>query len=239
MVFISLKKYKIVDLITLFVIGTIIELIFVYLIPNFILSVDGEGNEYMAKWTRPTYCASILVIIIAIVRWNSSGLVLIPFFSLVGFLGAKSFHPGDTTYYSVGAYFASLIGMCGCSVVLLFKRTWYKKGFHKTILGILSLGFSTIVCVVVLQSVSYAIIEGQNVFSSLIFHSINAIFSLAITLVFLAMLKNQEIVVDMVESLHQKALEAKKEKEFYDNLSFDEEQEEIIIRKEKKESNEK
>ncbi len=196
------------------IIGIITEIMGIYLISR------------IAPWLTPVYVVSILFMIIALYRWGEFGLVLILVFSVAGFLAGKYLHTKGGTYYTWQAFISDFIGLLGTSIVLLLKKKFHKNEINKSVYGLLGMSFATIISVVFLQGTTYAILSNQNWVSSLVSHFFDSLFALLATMVFIIVIKNQNVIVDVKENLIATAEERRKEKEYYKEYT-----KEIVVKK--------
>lgn len=195
----SLKKYMIIDLIILFVVGTLTEFIAMYAIPQFIPK------------SAPFFVATLLVELVAIARWGYKGLVLIPFLSVVSFLSGKLVGQGS---YPVGVLIADFVGLFGSSLALLFR----KKGKKNSMFGEISstiIQTLLIILVVILLITIVLIVSGQRVLDSLVYSIIQCLPGAFATIIFIIPLQRQSTLGDVKETLISKEEEKEMERKYY------------------------
>lgn len=118
MVSISLKKFRIIDLLVLIIIGIIGEL--------FSMGVLFNGNGL-----RPTFIVSALIILTCITRWGIKGIIGAPILAVVTWLGGKYFIHSKTNPYDWVMLISMIVG--NCSMILICPI--YKKYGTNKIMG--------------------------------------------------------------------------------------------------------
>ena len=150
MKFHGLKKYMAQDLIMLVLIGGILE----------VFSVKFGAFVFNGA---PFACISLLIVFVAVVRWNFWGLLVAPFMALTAMLGGMwTDLPYIKAVYGWQMYLSTLIGLC---VISLNSIIFIKFGTNKIIsspvlLVIMMIIDYLLVCVV--QFMVYRLLTSGN-----------------------------------------------------------------------------
>lgn len=119
----SLRKYMLIDLGMLIVLGCFLE--------GFVTKISG----FVLK-SSPTMTFSLLITFVAVMRWNLKGLVVIPFFVAANWLGGTlNDLPYFAAVYDWKVALASCIAMCTIGLNVIFFK---KYGTKKVMLNILA-----------------------------------------------------------------------------------------------------
>lgn len=197
MIDISLKKYMIIDLIILTVIGTIIELIAMYIIPRSV------------PYLVPTFCISITIILVAIARWGWQGLILVPVMALICW-GSGSIVGRPNESYDWRMFLSNLIGFFSTALVLPFRKKGKAKAIFWDIPTTILQSSLVLICFILLQSIMWIVCgEDMNILESVGFTTVSASFGILATYLVIFILRHQNITNDVKRSI----LDAKKEQE--------------------------
>ncbi len=149
----SLKKYMLIDLTILGLVGAVIE------------GVGAYSCFYSFAGHTPTTVVSLLILFLAITRWNWFGLAIAPVLVFGNFVGALAIDPGNIEYhkemFNFQFYISNLLAICSMSfIVVLFRKIGTNKIIKST--GLL-IGVNCIVFIVyeVIRLASYWIIGGR------------------------------------------------------------------------------
>ncbi len=210
-VHISLKKYMIIDLSILAFFGIVVEMLALYLTGIFLVSAI------------PTFCISILMIIIAITRWGYKGLIFCPIFAIAVFLSGKFLLRDESIhfYYNIEMFIALFLGMFGCSITLLWYKKYNVKETFESIGKIILLTLLNITVVLIIQEVVFLISgQGTRIVASLIYDA----FGIVLTIIGMWILKSQGVMINVKEKMLKDKKEQEEElefeKKFSDELSF-------------------
>ena len=149
----SLRKYMLIDLLILAIVGAVLE------------GIGTWACFYAFVGSTPTTIFSLLILFMAVTRWKWWGLVTIPILAFGNIIGALSLDTGALVDYKQmfdARYFISnIFGLCSmCWVPIIQKFIGTKKSINHTgiLIGILVgifFGYETI------RIVSYWIIGGE------------------------------------------------------------------------------
>lgn len=211
----SLKKYMLVDIIILGIIGCAVEVLGVYVF-NLMLTAQAI-----------TTAISLLMMIVSTTRWGWKGLILAPFLALATILSGMLLNPHELyrANYNWQLYIATLFQLLSISVNLL----WYKKvkDEEETFKKLSSIfGMCAIDCLVSLLVVTiiYYFCSFQFLFLGFIVWN-----SFGYILVFVGafILSRQGILVNVKKNLLKRKQENEKELDFKLNISDDVEEENL------------
>lgn len=117
----------------------------------------------MALSAAPTFTFSLLIMYVAVARWNLWGLLLAPVLAAANYLGGRY---NDILYlgatYDWKLYLSTFIGLLGVGInVIFFKKFKTKKVINKTwaMLGLVLLDYA-VFCL--LQFISYRLLTSGN-----------------------------------------------------------------------------
>lgn len=228
-----------IDLTMLIIIGTIIEVLGVYLL----------GSAFIL--TTPLYAIGLLMTIIALSRWGIKGMIGAPIFAIAGFIAGKFLIPNYINsdgvsvtrgFYNIPVLLGLIISYSSCLICLVF----YKKKTQEQVLKKRSLGYGMIFCVWALA------ILLQVIFTTLFWNNWNSIFvilnrvvfsnifSLILMLVLYEVLNSQKVLNDVKKKFLELKKEMKYEDDYYKSYTSDFEiirdsKDEVEESKEKKE----
>lgn len=207
----SLKKYMILDLVILTVIGCIIE------------AVGILACNKMLTCNMIASAVSLLMMVVATTRWGWKGLFIAPFLALATIISGRFFNPHDEfkVMYEWKFYISILLSLLSIGVNLIwFKFINYKETF-KQVKYVLLLGtIDIIVSQVVLTLVYFALMQQFLFLAFLIWNAC----SYVLLLVGMFILKRQNVLIDVKQSLIEKNKEVK-DVDFRMDLPEDEENE--------------
>ena len=155
----TLKSYMFFDLLILTVIGCIIEFI--------VTKACGA-----ALTAAPTTVISMLIVVVALARWNGWGVLVIPFLCLANMYGGRLMNISYlAAAYDWKLYLSSVIGLTALSYnLILFKKYTAKKLFNMNLSAIIFILTSYVVYCSI-QFLSYRLIcsgtlthSGLNIF---------------------------------------------------------------------------
>ncbi|MGM9971724.1 MAG: hypothetical protein ACI35W_04885 [Anaeroplasmataceae bacterium] len=205
----SIKRYMVIDFITLFVIGTIVELIAMYIIPRSIPA------------SAPYYCVSVLVILVALSRWGVKGLILAPVMACVSFLSGKllGVYKGN---YDLTLFLSDLVGFLGCSVVLLFRKKNKKEALFGEISSTIGQVLLTLVIVIILQTIVVCLMNLDiDVLGTFGYIAIQDASGMVVTLIMIIPLRHQQVLLDVKKDLISKSEEKEMERKYYSQYTND------------------
>ncbi len=192
----KIKKYMLIDLTLLIVIGVIVE------------AVGMVAFNTMINATLMTTACSLLIMFISITRWNWKGLIVAPFLVLATWIGGRFFNPHQEykDAYGVAMFISSLVSLLSLSINLLwFKYKNYKETF-KSIRYTLLLCFIDILISQLSLSLVFMIFTKQ--FNFLAFMAWN-LFSFVILIVGVMCIRGQTVLVDVEKDMIEKSQEIK------------------------------
>ena len=204
----------IIDLLMLIVGGLIAEAIALYVLPNVFPNAS------------PFFCASLLVCILAMERWNIKGAPIILVMSVITVLLGRLFSEISdidsihelTTFYCWRLVIINVISLSSSLLMILIKKFFgHKQALSNRIVteGITLLIF--IICVI-LQILSFWLVTFTFSINSIGVILINDMPALLVTLLFMAVLRHQGLFVDAKEDLISKKEEAELEQKYYSGL---------------------
>jgi hypothetical protein len=149
----SLKKYMLIDLTILGLVGAIIE------------GVGAYSCFYSFAGHTPTTVVSLLTLFLAITRWNWCGLIIAPVLVFGNFIGALSIDSGDWEQYKMifnfHYYLSNLLAISTMSfIVILFKRNGTNNVIKSTGL-LVGVNIGVFILYEVVRNASYWIIGGR------------------------------------------------------------------------------
>lgn len=215
MIIISLKKYMFIDLAMLTGLGILAEV------------VGLIGTSIMLTNAIPTFCFALLIMMIALSRWNYKGLIIAPIIALATFLTGRLYI--EPSAYDLSMYFTILAGLLSTSVSLIWFRFMKPKELFKDPGFTALFAVSNIIAAVLVSTTLYYVIN-QNAlantntaFSSvLIQFLVYDAFGMVIALVGIFVLRGQETLLDVKQKLiderNAREHEAAYEKEFQTRL---------------------
>lgn len=192
----KIKKYMLIDLTLLIVIGVIVE------------AVGMVAFNTMINATLMTTACSLLIMFISITRWNWKGLIVAPFLVLATWIGGRFLNPHQEykDAYGVAMFISSLVSLLSLSINLLwFKYKNYKETF-KSIRYTLLLCFIDILISQLSLSLVFMIFTKQ--FNFLAFMAWN-LFSFVILIVGVMCIRGQTVLVDVEKDMIEKSQEIK------------------------------
>lgn len=211
---ITIKKYMVIDLAMLVAFGTIAEAIALYVIPTIL------QNAF------PFYCASMLVCILAVTRWNWKGIVVAPVMALItvvlGRVLANISNYDEVNdlakYYNWKVFLTNLITFLSALIVLPIKKFVKKKETFSDRLFVEMVTAIILVVSIVAQIFAYSLVTLAAPSNYAAVFVINDLPAVIITLIFMAVLRHQGIFVDAKQDLISKKEEAEMENMYYQGL---------------------
>lgn len=202
MVFISIGKYRIIDLAFLLAFGIIGDALGIW------------AETKLLPYSVPvTFCVSLLIIMVAITRWKAMGLILVPIMSITTyFSGFFIIRNG----YDFNMFMTILVGLSAPAISLL----WYKFISRKKTFAEFGLTFAYVsvnaLLSVALSSVCYVIFANIDI---TIYLFVYDAFGIILTYVGTYILRSQGMFVEVKESLIEEQIKLKKEKEYEEEFS--------------------
>lgn len=199
----SLKKYMCIDLIMLCIIGILLEALGTFFV------------NYMYVGAYPTTIVSLLITLLAIIRWGWKGLIVIPFCAVGSFIGGQFLlikHDGVGNY-SWRELISCVVGLSSLAFNLIpfhkFKTNHLlqnKKWYLPLIIILSFIGYE------LFRGITYTyIVQGTNkyIIGNAIGYDVTA---LVITLVMGIGLKQQKIMLNFMEKLETERLQAEEDR---------------------------
>lgn len=215
----SLRKYMVIDLAILALIGCLVELLGIYLF------------NAMLTATMITSAVSLLMMLISTTRWGYKGLIIAPLLALATIISGRFFnvHAEFKALYDWKLYLVILISLLSFAVNLLwYKKIDYRQNYKKisTTVGICLLD---IVVSQLVLSLAYLAFYGQ--FLLLGFIVWNA-FAFVILIIGAIVLSKQGVIVNIKQNLLERKEELELEKKLEFNFEENEDKENNIEKKE-------
>lgn len=202
----DIKKYRIVDLTILLIVGVATELMGSLLI------------NAMMPWVVPVFTSAIIILIVAMVRWGAIGMILAPILALASYIGALFIMPnkGDGIEQMPVSYLVNLAFLLPTLALYPFiKKYNYEEMFNT--------GGKRVLCI-------FAVYILGSILGGLMFtlHSLNFILSigtllvqqsmsLVITVIFMEMLTRQGTLVNVKKKFLREREEAQLDQQYYDS----------------------
>ena len=113
----SLRKYMVIDLIMLGFVGALLE------------GVGTNGGYFVLAGHTPTTIMSLMIMVLAITRWNWIGLILAPVLALGNYIGGLSIDgvEGYNQIFNIQYYISVVIGLLSTSIMLAFYKLIGRK----------------------------------------------------------------------------------------------------------------
>lgn len=200
-----LRKYMLVDLVILTVVGFLGELLGEYIINASVIAAYVTGS------------ISLLVILVTTTRWKWKGLIVTPFLALAIVLSGHFFtrNPNYRINYDWKLFISIFVSFLAMSINLLwFKKISYKETFKKPLM-IFVLCTIDYALVQLVLAIVYFILSQKFLFFAFIIWNL---FSYAILLLGALVLMKQNVLVDIEASLREKQEEQQHESDFKFNL---------------------
>lgn len=222
----SLKKYMLIDLMILGLVGAVLE------------GVGVRAGFYVLAGNTPTTIVSLLILFLSVVRWKWYGLTILPVLALGNYIGCLSIDAGAIEDYLLRfdyKYFLSvLLGLSTMIVPIIIMKKFETKSIVKSSYKLIGLCFLAFVLYELFRVGSYWIIGGRYI------DIINAGFFDLISLVVLILgsiiIRLQGSMIDVKEKViadHKERLALNKEH----LIQFDVDDDAIEILKNKEPSN--
>lgn len=150
----SLKKYMLIDLLILAIVGAVLE------------GVGTWACFYAFVGSTPTTIFSLLILFMALTRWRWYGLLTIPILAFGNLMGALSLDTGSIEGYkdmfNLQYFLSNLLGLCSSFwIVLVQKKVGTKVSINNT--GILvGLLVGMFISYETVRIVSYWVIGGRD-----------------------------------------------------------------------------
>ena len=205
----SIKKYMIIDFITLFVIGTIVEMVAMYVIPRTIPNAT------------PMFCASVLILLVAQARWGYKGLVLAPFMACSSVVSAMLLGKDSLGWeFYLAVFISDLVGLLSSSVILLFRKKNKRDALFGEILTTIYQVLIVLGLILVVQSIIMVVAEfifnsNANVLSRIGWVVIQSLPGAFITIIMIIPLRHQKALFDVKQDLISKQEEKEMERKYY------------------------
>ncbi len=217
----------IIDQLILVVAGLIFEVIAMYLYP-----------EMFGEQLIPFYTASLFVSIIAIGRWNLKGtpvIILMAIFPvLIGFVIRSIFNMDGAHIYNWRMAIANITSLLSTLIIVPFRKISKSVDIKKN--GSFTMGVTLVVIIIayLLQALTYSLITLTNPIDYLAALAVVNVGNWFFTIIIMAVLRHQGIVVDVKKDLVNK----RKEKEL-ENLYYSKYRNEIIDKPNEEDSSNK
>ena len=204
----------VIDLAMLVVFGTIAEAIALYVIPTIL------PNAF------PFFCASMLVCILAITRWNWKGMMVVPIMALVTVLLGRlmtSVSSYDevkelTKYYDWRLFVTNMVTFSVSLILWPIKKAVKRKEVFSSRVFVEFIVVIVLAIGMLAQVFTYSLVKlaAPNKFAAVLV--ISDMPAVIITLIFMAVLRHQGIFVDAKQDLISKKEEAEMENKYYQGL---------------------
>lgn len=204
----------VIDLAMLVAFGTIAEAIALYVIPTIL------PNAF------PFFCASMLVCILAVTRWNWKGLVVVPIMALITVLLGRlmtSISSYDevkelSKFYDWRLFVTNLVTFSASIILWPVKKLVKRKEIFTSRVFVEFLVVVVLAIGMLAQVFTYSLVTlaaPHNFAAVLVISDMPAVI---VTLIFMAVLRHQGIFVDAKQDLISKKEEAEMENQYYQGL---------------------
>lgn len=217
----------IIDQLILVVAGLIFEVIAMYLFP-----------EMFGEQVIPFYTASLFISVIAIGRWNFKGTPVIILMAVlpvvIGFAIRSIFNMDGASVYNWRMAIANITSLLSALLIIPFRKVSRNVDSKKN--GSFTMGITLCVIVIayLLQALTYSLITLSNPIDYLATLAVVNVGNWFFTIIIMAVLRHQGIVVDVKKDLVNK----RKEKEL-ENLYYSKYRNEIIDKPNEEDSSNK
>lgn len=221
MIFISLKKFRIIDMAVLIGIGVVVEL--------FSMGVLFRGNGL-----KPTFVVSVIIILTCLTRWGIKGLVSAPILALVTWTGGRLFI--DTIanvpfkVYDWMLLVSMLVGNCSVGLVCIVYKKYGTLRICSSRGNVMLIALVTSVLCITVESSTYLCLSLGNTFMFNLF--LYDLIGMVVTVILSAALFSQGIMTNFVEKRKKEQEAAQEEAEYekkymseLNNVSSNEEKE--------------
>lgn len=208
---ITIKKYMIIDLAMLISLGVIVELIAMFAVPRVLNNAS------------PFFVVSLLICILAVERWNFKGAISIPIMAvlstLIGFVLSKIAKieaiKDLEDFYNWRVVLTNVISFGSSLLLIPLKKTFAKKEmFGERITAELIALVILVVCYVA-QVLVFSMVAFASPVKFAGTMAINMLPAVLVTLLFMAVLRHQGILVDAKKDLIDKQKEKELEEKYY------------------------
>lgn len=200
----NIKKYKVLDLLLLTVIGIATELVGCWLINIFL------------PWVVPIFTSSVVVIIVAMVRWGPIGIIIAPVLALASYISDLFFLQNSNNMQMPVSYFVNLAFLLCVSIFIPFCI----KGKADKSVNTLGKRVLLVILIYILGSIVCGLIYGfygLNIFISMGAVASQQLMSLIITGIFLDLLFRQDVLVNVKNRFLAQKKEIEEEKKYYNS----------------------
>lgn len=201
----SLKKYMILDLVILSVIGCIIEAVGIF-----------AFNKMLTARIIAS-AISLLMMMISITRWGWKGLLIAPVLAAATLISGRFFNPHETfkDLYDWRLYISIVLSLLSLSVNMIwFKYIDYKKTFKNWKYILILCVIDILTSQLVLTLAYWAFAQEFGLLGFLAWNSCSFILLIVGTFI----LKNQNVLVNVKESLLEKRKQQEDDSNFRMNL---------------------
>ena len=216
----SLKKYMVIDMVMLGLIGALLE------------GIGANASYFILAGHTPTTILSLLIMVLAITRWKWWGLILAPILALGNYIGGLSINgvEGYNQIFEFRYYISVTIGLLGTGIILLF----YKLIGQKKVTGnnYILAGICLVVFIVyeLLRNALYWIIGGR--YMGVLNANLYDIVGLVVLMVGSIIIKYQGSLVNVKEKLiEDKKEQIARQKAQEALLDLDDEEIDILVNK--------
>lgn len=204
----------IIDLIAMMTVGLIVELIAMLVVPQVIPK------------SKPMFVVSLVIIMLALTRWDWKGIITIPIMAVGAWLFGKLLGR-HSEYYGYEYFLSILIGFLPSLIILIFNRKMKGGPFRDYIVGI-GVTFLVLILVFLTEGITYALFTKSSLIGGVVFVMVQGLPGILITLLFMLVLRHQGMYVDVKKDLVSKAKEREMEKKYYSQYVND-----VIIKNDK------
>ena len=206
--YMSLKKYMFIDLLTTAIIGILVEFLGVFVLNKLIYA------------TIIPFAISLLIMMVVTTRWGSWGLLLVPVLALSTVLSGRLINPREEfrVLYDWKLYLSIMFALSTFSL----NYFWFKKRKDKketmgslSLLAVLDIIAATLMLVLV-----YYLLTSQDL---ILAFPIWGLYGYAILIIGTCILNRQNVLVNVKKTLLERQVERIEEEDFHMVLDEDEE----------------
>lgn len=214
----SLKKYMLIDMLMLGLVGALLE------------GVCTNGGYFVLAGHSPTMVISLLIMVLAITRWNWWGLILAPVLALGNYIGGLSINgvEGYNQIFNIQYYLSVTLGLLSSAIILLFYRFIGRKRITGNNMALFGLCLVVFILYEGVRFASYWIIGGR--YLGVLQASLYDLIGLVVLVVGSIIVNLQGSLVNVKEKLIEENEERQaRQKAQMELLNLDDEEIDILI----------